>query len=292
MACQTRKKTHIPFLGQPARLPNYDLPTNSDVLRCLRFTKNRKYKPVAKIVSCSFTKRVTAECEVNMECCLLAMVKQKWVLAGLPIISDVNIKKKLENLYKTHSGIRENRPGPKVTAFMNEKDKLFDIGHVDLTKIVSTDINRSDQAKEEDLAFYAAKKEGRYGKLESREDIKFREKVERKLKRLQADDERKQKERERLEQDYVYDANKDILEEEENEYEDILVEETEQRLEHVHDGEQVSENEEIHPDSEKPKRKGKKPDFITLNFLETHCCNRQLHWLGGTGFLYGHRLLS
>ena len=111
-----------------------------------------------------------AECQ-GLNCCLLTLVKEKWKMAGLPIIKDNQIKKKIETLHKVYSSLRESRLGPKVTSFLKDAPKLFDIAHPDLKTIISKDLTRTAQAKEEDISFYMAKIEGKYAKLDPSQDL-------------------------------------------------------------------------------------------------------------------------
>lgn len=167
----TRKKTEIPFLGQPGPLPNLDLPSNADVIKSLKYLQVNKNVPIGKLISCPASKTDPSVmiCS-SSNCCLLDMIKQKWMLAGLPIMSDKSIKRKIEVLHGTHSSLRVTRPGPKVTSFIEEAPKLFDIGHSDLKDIIRKDTLRTSEAKEEDIAYYMAKVEGKYAKLDCSQD--------------------------------------------------------------------------------------------------------------------------
>ena len=140
------------------------------------------------------------------------------------------------------------RPGPKVTSFIEEAPKLFDNGHSDLKDIIRKDTLRTSEAKEEDIAYYMAKVEGKYAKLDCSQDKSFKEKVERKVKRIQKKQELLQKEKERLDQHVNLQEGSDVEEGQEYDefevFEDIETDET--------------------PKSKKIRR-DKKPDLITLN---------------------------
>ena len=75
-------------------------------------------------------------------------------------MSDKSINRKIEVLHGTHSSLSVSRPGPKVTSFIEEAPKLFDIGHSDSKNIMRKDTIRTSEAKEEDIAHYMAKVEG------------------------------------------------------------------------------------------------------------------------------------
>ena len=90
--------------------------------------QTKKNEHIGNTISCPLsTKDVNiAECQ-GLNCCLLTLVKEKWKMAGLPIIKDNQIKKKIETLHKVYSSLRESRLGPKVTSFLKDAPKLFDI---------------------------------------------------------------------------------------------------------------------------------------------------------------------
>ena len=239
----TRKKTSIPFIGQPGPLPNFDLPSNSDIIKCLRQMQSTKHQSVESLISCPMSRTDSSEASCqDSNCCLLNMVKQKWNAAGFPTISDRCIQKKIKDLHNVHSSLRESRPGPKATLFLDNAPKLFDIAHPDLITIIEKDRNRTPKAKEEDIDFYKAKLDGKFGKLGNCEDLQYKEKVDKKLGRLRRETELREKERLMNAQDQSISLD-DGTEEEDNE-------------------------ENIYSDYEpipKKIRKEKKPDFIALN---------------------------
>ena len=221
--------------------------------------QTKKNEHIGNTISCPLsTKDVNiAECQ-GLNCCLLTLVKEKWKMAGLPIIKDNQIKKKIETLHKVYSSLRESRLGPKVTSFLKDAPKLFDIAHPDLKTIISKDLTRTAQAKEEDISFYMAKIEGKYAKLDHSQDLSYKERVEKKMKRIQKEEELKQKEKERLDKDYSRNIN----------FEDDTGNEAEETIE-------VDENlDENWSDEPAPKRsrKEKKPDYITINLPRKTLC--------------------
>ena len=90
----TRKKTTIPFLGQPGSLPNFDLPSNSDVIKCIKYMQVRKNEHVNNIISCpvSNTDPNAMACK-GSSCCLLnsKLTKFNWrAILGTPMESQAN----------------------------------------------------------------------------------------------------------------------------------------------------------------------------------------------------------
>ena len=258
----TRKRTAIPFFGQPGLLPNLDLPANEDVIKHLKYKQlnDNKFAPIKQVISCNRSTQNTCEMEcVGSGCCVLSDIKEKWLMAGLPIESDRSIKKKIETIFKEYSGLRESYIGPKVKSFLENAPKLFDIGHPNLRDIIKKDPNRTEQNKEDDIAFYDAKVDGRYGKLAGTQDQNFKNKIERKMKRIQKEEDLRLKEKERIAKTIPVNADEvDMI--------DLDLE--------THD--QNENNEACWIDIEEPEakrpRREKKSEYISINLPRKTLC--------------------
>ena len=101
----------------------------------------------------------------------------------------------IQHLIAVQRELKEDTEPPVADA---NAPKLFDIGHPNLRDIIKKDPNRTEQNKENDIAFYDAKVDGRYGKLAGTQDQNFKNKIERKMKRIQKEEDLRLKEKERI----------------------------------------------------------------------------------------------
>ena len=153
-----------PDLGKEAR--SGKLPCTRAVLQYFFYRKNLpnfKFKPVGNSICCSLKHNTTsAACEDNADCtspyeCVVRKVKTdgRWLESGIPIMSDVSIRKKLIKLNEEFKKLNKNsnKPNndkPLREAFVKKLDTLFDISSPDVEELIKMDRLRTKQAVEED----------------------------------------------------------------------------------------------------------------------------------------------
>ena len=106
-----------------------------------------------------------ANCDDNPNCkesseCVVRKVKNdgNWVKAGIPIIDDLAIFKKIKKLREDHRALAKNKKKPNSNLvqrelFSEKLDQLFDICVPDVEERLQVDRLRDQQARVEDLKF-------------------------------------------------------------------------------------------------------------------------------------------
>ena len=194
MSLETRRDHEKFLVGNISEaFPATQLATRREVLKYLLMKKhkaqrnNNNYSPVSSHLICCPLKSGSTEanCEGNDSCtqedmCVVRCVKQAWMSAGFPTISDVSIRKQVEaldnkwktiNKHKSKNSTNALQEREKFSTFLNQ---LFNIGKPGLEKIIENDRLRSEVAKNEDLEFlkdqassrkmYMGKKDDKYEK--------------------------------------------------------------------------------------------------------------------------------
>ena len=158
-----------PDLGKDARQGK--LPLTRSVLQYFFHRKNLpefKSKTLDQIICCNLSRsNFIADCENNPNCkdsseCVVKKVKNdgNWLKAGIPIISDQAILKKVKKLHDEYKTLAKNKNKPNSNLLQREKyseilDELFDISVPGADSRLMMDRLRQDQARQEDLEFLA-----------------------------------------------------------------------------------------------------------------------------------------
>jgi len=172
----TRSVSDHFLLGQSQpNLPQFQLPTNLDVLRCLVFLREQPGNcstSFRKLVGCPFKPKTfditcsAGACSVP-EGCLLSKLKVLWGKAVVSIQRDDKIIKALETLYKLYKDIHKIRSSTKpcntrkVDSFKLKLDVLFDIATSDAESLIENDPKITRDDVEEDLRFLMDQRSGR-----------------------------------------------------------------------------------------------------------------------------------
>ena len=165
----TRTLSNRAFIGHSCQdLPSDGLASVVDVLRVIAFLREdpkNKNKSVSSLC-CPCNKEKTMLCQLEGGClgkgepCLAFKVKLKWLQAGILTVSDVRIKERLTEEQDEYNKMyrHRNRMTPAAreqrTKFEVEIKKTFNVMEEDARQVIQNDLSRSEQAKEEDLAFF------------------------------------------------------------------------------------------------------------------------------------------
>ena len=172
MALKTRSDSSRFLIGHVIeRLPECQLATKQDVLKYLFHKKlsgkekRNVYPKLSEIVCCPMkTNKYEANCEDVETCteddpCVVRAVKQAWIKAGFPVITDQSIRLKVLNLNQTWMSLDKNKKKNTEVAkesrksFEKDIKTLFWISVKDLKKEIESDRLRTSGAIKEDIAF-------------------------------------------------------------------------------------------------------------------------------------------
>ncbi|XP_065678315.1 uncharacterized protein LOC136093333 [Hydra vulgaris] len=190
----TRNKAEV-FLVKKVRenLSCYKLPTGIEVLQYYLYLRNLNPKVKKTVlIRCHFKiNSFELRCPPQADCCVMSKLVRPWNLAGFPIITLENIRKKIDkmvnNYYKLKKNSKRNSPTDtkRNEAFFEEMLKCFWISKKkeELIEDIIKDRRRTSEAKNEDIVFILDQIGNRIGRIGTN-DKRFTYTIKRSHKKL------------------------------------------------------------------------------------------------------------
>ncbi|XP_065659662.1 uncharacterized protein LOC136083796 [Hydra vulgaris] len=189
----TRNKTEV-FLVKKVieNLSCYKLPTGIEVLQYFLYLRdlNPKVKKTV-LIRCHFEiNSFELRCPPQTDCCVMSKLVRPWNLAGFPIITLENIRKKIDKMVNNYYKLKKNSKRNSLTdtkrneEFFEEILKCFWISKKkELIEDIMKDRRRTSKAKNEDIAFIFDQLGNRMGRIGTN-DERFTYTIKRSHKKL------------------------------------------------------------------------------------------------------------
>ena len=170
----TRTSSKVFLIGDSrSTLPQFQLPTNGDVLRCVAWERQKPGNlkiPLFTLVSCPLkSESKSTICSLTGGCqekenvedrCILAKIKRRWDEAGIKTVQEFSIRKKICDLSDEFTKTIKKKeklqtPGAiaQREAFKDKLNKCLDVSAADAEDEIKADRKRTDKDRDEDLKF-------------------------------------------------------------------------------------------------------------------------------------------